>query len=157
MSSLTLVEIAVREALPADAEVLARLQAEMDGEVNADRQHDVAMMRELLLEMASYPFFRAYLAIDGGGTAVGTFSLLIFSSPSHQGTRQALLDAVVVKTEKRGQGVGEAMLKQALKIASEAGCYKVMLSSSLKRIDAHRFYKQMGFSQHGVGFSILLQ
>lgn len=148
--------ITVREAFADDAEILARLQSEMDDEPYDENRHDAALMREILLDMAAYPNFRAYLAFDKDGVAIGTFSLLVFGSPSHHGARQALLDAVVVTAARRGQGVGEAMLKQALHIAADAGCYKLMLSSNLKRIDAHRFYERLGFSRHGVGFSILL-
>lgn len=148
--------VTVREATPDDAEVIARLQAEMDDLVFEESDYDGPVMREILLDMAGYPFFRAYLAQDAQGTPVGTFSLLVFHSPTHHGTKQALLDAVVVTRESRGLGVGAAMLERAMQIASDAGCYKMMLSSNLKRMDAHRFYERLGFSQHGVGFSILL-
>ena len=148
--------LTVREVNTGDAEVLARLQAEMDDHALDETGSEVAAMRDILLDMAAYPFFKAYLAMDARGEVVGTFSLLVFSSPSHQGTSQAVLDAVVVTRARRGEGAGEAMLRQAMRIASEAGCYKLMLSSNLKRMDAHRFYERLGFSQHGVGFSILL-
>lgn len=160
MNTDILSDITVREASVADAAALARLQSEMDDKFDDEPQeesrHETAMMREILLDMTAYPNFRAYLAFDHSGEAIGTFSLMIFGSPSHYGTRQALLDAVVVTAARRAQGVGEAMLKQALKLATDNGCYKLMLSSSLKRMDAHRFYERLGFTQHGVGFSILL-
>lgn len=156
MNDEILPEITVREAHDGDAEVLARLQAEMDDRTVDEEGHAVAAMREVLLDMAAYPFFKAYLVTDALGDVIGTFSLLVFSSPSHHGTPQAVLDAVVVSGKRRGEGIGEAMLRKALHIASEAGCYKLMLSSNLKRIDAHRFYEHLGFTQHGVGFSILL-
>lgn len=156
MSTDILPELTIREAHTGDAEVLARLQAEMDDRTLDEDGYAAAAMREVLLDMAAYPFFKAYLATDAGGEVVGTFSLLVFNSPSHHGTPQAVLDAVVVTGKRRGEGAGEAMLKQAMRIAAEAGCYKLMLSSNLKRIDAHRFYERLGFSQHGVGFSILL-
>lgn len=148
--------ITVREATPGDAGAIARLQSEMD-DLNFDESgFDGLAMREILLDMTGYPFFRAYLATDEEGRPVGTFSLLVFHSPSHQGTKQAMLDAVVVTRTSRGRGIGIAMIERALQIAGDAGCYKVMLSSNLKRMDAHRFYESIGFTQHGVGFSILL-
>ena len=33
-----------------------------------------------------------------------------------------------------------------------AGCYKLALSSNLKRADAHRFYDSLGFERHGFSF-----
>lgn len=156
MSRPELTAVHVREATMDDAELLAVLQAEMDDEEVEDRSRAGADMRQTLLDMARYPDFHAYLVRDGGGVAVGSFSLMIFSSPSHGGSKQALLDAVVVSRSRRGQGIGEAMLQHAMRLAKDAGCYKMMLSSNLKRVDAHRFYERLGFSQHGISFSILL-
>jgi hypothetical protein len=48
------------------------------------------------------------------------------------------------------------MIKRALQIAAGAGCYKMTLSSNLKRVDAHRFYESTGFRQHGISFSMPL-
>ncbi|MCO1601628.1 GNAT family N-acetyltransferase [Desulfosporosinus nitroreducens] len=38
--------------------------------------------------------------------------------------------------------------------AKEENCYKLMLSSNKKRIEAHKFYEQLGFRQHGISFMI---
>ena len=37
---------------------------------------------------------------------------------------------------------------------SAAGCYKMALSSNLKREAAHRFYDSLGFGRHGYSFLI---
>lgn len=147
-------EVRVRVATVADAGVLAPLLAEMDDELPQADWADA--IRDLLAEMASYPHFHCYLVFDGE-TPVATFSLLVFRSPSHRASRQAVLDAVVVTRLRRGQGFGEAMLKEAMRLATEAGCYKLALSSNLKRMDAHRFYETLGFAQHGISFGIALQ
>ncbi len=34
----------------------------------------------------------------------------------------------------------------------EAGCYKMSLSSNLKRAQAHAFYESIGFEKHGYSF-----
>jgi GNAT superfamily N-acetyltransferase len=154
MSIVDTADVTVREANPHDANQLAALLAEMDDE--PERRMDAEHMRKIMAEMASYPDFRVYLALDSAGAAVGTFSLMAFISPSHGGARQAMLDAVVVTRSRRGQGVGRTMLQHALNIAAAAGCYKMTLSSNLKRVDAHRFYEDIGFRQHGISFSIPL-
>ena|SRR6478672_369169 len=150
-------DIAVREAVPGDAEVLGALLAEMDDDASEAEGFNASLTRQIMTDMATYPDFKAYLALDEKGTAVGTFSLMVFCSLSHLGTRQALLDAVVVTRHQRGQGVGEAMLQRALHIASASGCYKLSLSSNIKREAAHRFYERLGFAQHGVSFSVYLK
>lgn len=156
MNRHALPNIELREAILADADTLAALLSEMDGDgprhaPDFDGKH----MREILADMAAYPDFRAYLAFDQD-EPVGSFSLMIFSSPSHQGMRQATLDAVVVTRSRRGAGIGEAMIRRALQIAAAAGCYKMALSSDLKRADAHHFYESIGFRQHGISFCMPL-
>ncbi|MDY7021555.1 MAG: hypothetical protein SWJ54_09355 [Cyanobacteriota bacterium] len=46
------------------------------------------------------------------------------------------------------------MIRAALKLSAEAGCYKVTLSSNLHRDHAHKFYESLGFQQHGAEGSI---
>lgn len=147
-------DIRIREAVLADADVIAALQAEMDDAFSGRRRPDGGRMRAVLAEMQRYPDFRCYLATDDEGKAVGTFSLMVFCSPSHEGENQAMLDAVVVTAGMRGRGVGEQMIREAMRIAADAGCYKMMLSSNLKRADAHRFYERLGYRQHGFSFTI---
>jgi GNAT superfamily N-acetyltransferase len=152
MNARTEPAIVVREAIAEDAETIAALMAEMDDVPAAEA--DASAIRHVIAEMSAYPDHRVYLALDLAGTPVGTFSLMIFCSPSHQGARQGMLDGVVVTRAQRGQGVGRAMLRHALTMAASAGCYKLALSSNLKRVDAHRFYEDIGFQQHGISFSI---
>jgi GNAT superfamily N-acetyltransferase len=149
-------KITIREATPEDAASLARLMAEMD-DVDAQQasKSDEEAMARTLASMAAHSFFRAYMVLENA-MPVASFSIMIFSSPAHQGVPQALLDAVVVTHTRRSAGIGEAMVKHALNIARDAGCYKMMLSSNLKRVAAHRFYENIGFAQHGISFAIPL-
>ena len=147
--------IEVRLATVDDAATLIALLAEMDDAPTRDAAFDVAAAQGIITRMATYPDFRAFL-VFADGIAVGTFSLLIFCSLAHEGSKQAVLDAVVIGRRCRGQGIGSVMLEQACKIASDAGCYKIALSSNLKRMDAHRFYETHGFKQHGISFALPL-
>ena len=148
--------IDIRVALAKDAAVLADLLAEMDdAPAQSDPVFGAEQMREVLADMAAHADFRAYLMLEDG-RAIGSFSLMIFRSPAHCGSRQALLDAVVVARAQRGRGLGKIMITHALQLASAAGSYKMSLSSSQKRTAAHRFYESLGFTQHGISFSLPL-
>jgi GNAT superfamily N-acetyltransferase len=46
------------------------------------------------------------------------------------------------------------MMNHAMALAHEAGCYKLALSSNLKRTRAHAFYDSLGFERHGVSFLV---
>jgi hypothetical protein len=46
------------------------------------------------------------------------------------------------------------MMKYALRICGEKGCYKAALSSNLKRERAHAFYESLDFERHGYSYRI---
>ncbi len=46
------------------------------------------------------------------------------------------------------------MMNYAIKLCRENGCYKVALSSNLKREKAHAFYEKLGFKKHGYSFLV---
>lgn len=48
------------------------------------------------------------------------------------------------------------MMRHALKLAADNGCYKAIVSSNLRRGVAHAFYESLGFERHGYSFRISL-
>jgi len=48
------------------------------------------------------------------------------------------------------------MMAHAIDIARAHGCYKLALSSNVKRDAAHAFYDRLGFERHGYSFRIML-
>jgi GNAT superfamily N-acetyltransferase len=56
----------------------------------------------------------------------------------------------------QGRGVGAAMMRAAMDLARDKGCYKLVLSSNAKRVRAHAFYERLGFTRHGISFSVIL-
>ncbi|MEA5497827.1 GNAT family N-acetyltransferase [Limnoraphis robusta Tam1] len=111
-------------------------------------------IEELFNKINQIPNYKIYL-VWLEEKAVGTFSLLYVPTMMHRGFHQfAVLDAVSVDSVYRSQGIGKAMIRTALKLSAEAGCYKVTLSSNLHRDRAHAFYESLGFQQHGWSFSL---
>lgn len=92
------------------------------------------------------------LVVDVGGRVVGTAVLIIIPNLSHQGRPWAVVENVVVEEAERGKRYGELLMQRALAIAKEAGCYKLTLTSSKPRADAHRFYQRLGFRATHEGF-----
>jgi ribosomal protein S18 acetylase RimI-like enzyme len=82
------------------------------------------------------------LIARSAGTIIGTTTLVMFPLPT--GLR-AWIEDVVVDESARGQGAGEAMTQEALRIAREAGARTVDLTSRPSREAAGRLYERAGF------------
>jgi GNAT superfamily N-acetyltransferase len=142
------IPLEVRIATAADLAVLQELYADMDGE-SPLRAETIA---ELFDMIALVPNYFIFLACQEG-EPVGTFSLLYVPTMMHRGYHKyAILDAVTVRSDRRGKGIGADMMRTAIRLCAEAGCYKVALSSNLRRDRAHEFYRSLGFDQHGWSF-----
>lgn len=105
--------------------------------------------------MKTYPDYHVYVAtIDG--TIVGTFALLIMDNLAHLGAPSGVVEDVVVSAKRQGQGVGKQLMQFAMERCRARGCYKMALSSHIKREAAHRFYDSLGFERHGYSFRLML-
>jgi hypothetical protein len=47
-------------------------------------------------------------------------------------------------------------MAEVTRIASNLGCYKIVLTSNLTRQRAHEFYRRLGWQQTHAGFSLSL-
>jgi ribosomal protein S18 acetylase RimI-like enzyme len=99
---------------------------------------DAAALREIV----ESPTTTVLLARDGAGRIVGSMTLAVFRIPT--GLR-AWIEDVVVDESARGQGVGEALNREALRRAQAAGCRTVDLTSRPSREAANRLYVRLGF------------
>ncbi|MBD2213712.1 GNAT family N-acetyltransferase [Nostoc linckia FACHB-104] len=145
--------IDIRIAKSEDLPLLNQLYADMDGQPPIPKDD----LEKIFAEIAQVPNYHIYIAYLNQ-QPVGTFSLLHAPTMMHLGYHKfAVLDSVTIISQMRGKGIGSQMVKAALKLSAEAGCYKMMLSSNLKRDRAHQFYQSLGFEQHGWSFKCILQ
>ena len=106
-------------------------------------------------KMMSYPNYTVFVA-EKKDKIVGTFALLIMDNLAHAGTPSGVVEDVVVAENHQNQGIGKEMMQFAIDRCRDFGCYKMVLSSNLKRIEAHQFYENLGFEKHGFSYRINL-
>lgn len=88
------------------------------------------------------------------GEVIGTIILLIVPNLAHRGLPWAVVENVVTDRRFQGRGIGRLMMEHAISRAREAGCYKLQLSSSKTRDEAHHFYESLGFEASAHGFRL---
>ena len=141
-----------REASKADLPDILRLLSQPH--LDDGQALSLAEAERLFDRMARYPDYGIYVAIHDD-RIVGTFALLIMDNLAHQGAPSGVIEDVAVDPQCQGQGIGKAMVRHALRVCGEKGCYKVALSSNLKRDRAHAFYESLGFERHGYSLKIV--
>ncbi len=144
--------IQIRQAIKQDLPQILNLYATVldKGEVISIEQAE-----NLFTKMTFYPNYKVYVA-ENESEIIGTFALLIMDNLAHIGTPSAIVEDVVVSENYQGNGIGKIMMNFAMERCKEERCYKLVLSSNLKRTEAHAFYESLAFEKHGFSFRINL-
>ncbi|MBF5041844.1 GNAT family N-acetyltransferase [Aggregicoccus sp. 17bor-14] len=82
---------------------------------------------------------------DPSGAPVACLQLTYIPGLSRGGMRRALVEAVRVRADLRGQGLGEQLMQDAMARARARGCGLIQLTTDKRREAAHRFYARLGF------------
>ena len=94
--------------------------------------------------MAGRPGNTLLVARDAAGSIVGTLTLMVLLTP---GATFGFVEDVVVDGAARRQGIGEALVRECLRVADEQGAERVELHSGNHRPDAIRRYQRVGFKK----------
>lgn len=141
--------VAIRQANNNDLPYILELYKQPDMDNGAVLSIEQA--ESIYKRISTYPNYKIFVAEDDG-RIVGTFALAIMDNLAHMGATSGLIEDVVVRIDYQGKGVGKQMMKYAIECCRKYGCYKVALSSNLKREKAHYFYESLGFKKHGYSF-----
>ncbi|MFJ9828243.1 GNAT family N-acetyltransferase [Streptomyces sp. NPDC101160] len=94
--------------------------------------------------------------VDDDGLVVGCLQATYIPGLGKAGAERALIEAVRVRADRRGGGLGRELMRRAIARARDRGCGLVQLTSNKSRTEAHRFYDSLGFARSHDGFKLLL-
>jgi len=120
---------------PAIVDAVARLMPQLSSSSPPPTTADLS-------DVVASPATDLFIALDDGGTIVGTATLATFRIPTGM---RAWIEDVVVDDAARGAGVGHALTTAMLDRARELGCVTVELTSRPSREAANRLYRRAGF------------
>jgi len=150
--------IELRPAAEADLPALVALLA--DDPLGIGREgrtgEDLAPYRRAFELVAADPAHALVVAADGA-EIVGTLQLSILPGLSRRGALRGQVEGVRVRADRRGGGLGAAMIGWAVEEAGRRGCALVQLTTDKSRADAHRFYERLGFVASHEGFKLELR
>jgi N-acetylglutamate synthase-like GNAT family acetyltransferase len=131
----------VRDATVADAPALAPLLGEL-GYPAA-----VGSLESRMRRMLSRDDQRILVA-ERDGAVLGLLALHIFPVLAYD-RDLAMIMALVVTERARGLGVGRALIERAAAVGKSLGASRLMVTTHVRRADAHAFYERLGFEFTG--------
>ena len=87
---------------------------------------------------------------------IGTLQLSFIQYLTFRGGIRAQIEAVRVRKDQRGTGLGTEMFEWAIDRAKKRGAHLLQLTTDKKRPDALRFYENLGFKSSHEGMKMHL-
>jgi len=141
--------VPVRPATEADAASIARLMGEL-GYPSTPGQ-----VRDRLARVAGDDDYAAFVALADG--EVAGFLGMQRGWPFEHDRPFARIVSLVVDARVRRRGLGARLVRLAEEWARERGAYVLMLTTNVRRHEAHRFYESMDFSRTGYRYARALE
>ena len=127
-----------------------------------DEDTIVGLVSDLALSIdetspVSVPYVRIFLAATGAGIllaeldgeVIGLLSYSIRPNLYHAAP-VALIEELIVQATARNQGIGKALLTEALRLFQEMGCAEASISTMPENTGAQRLYRSLGLADEAV-------
>ncbi len=98
----------------------------------------------------------SYVVAEAGARVIGCYQLTFIRGLSYTGGWRAQIESVRIAADRRGGGLGHAMMLDAISRARSRGCILVQLATDMRREHSRRFYERLGFAATHHGMKLIL-
>jgi ribosomal protein S18 acetylase RimI-like enzyme len=134
-------DLAVRRAEAADAEAVARMLHDFNTEYD-DFTPGPSFLAERIRELMDAGEITVLL----GGSGPHGLAVLRFRPALWRRAPECYLEELYVIPDRRGQGLGRALMEAAMELARERGVVDMHLGTSEDDVAARALYESLGFS-----------
>ena len=131
----------IREAVDGDLGALLELYLHLH---ETGIPEDGARLRAAWAKIMADPDHHI-IVCERGGRIVASCTCVVVPNLTRGARPYALIENVVTHRDHRRRGLASACVARAVRIAAEAGCYKVMLLTGAKDEGTLAFYRRCGF------------
>ncbi|MBJ2173901.1 GNAT family N-acetyltransferase [Aureibaculum sp. A20] len=136
--------------------------------VNMIASDALGKLREDYKEPLPEKYFNAFSAINAdpnqelivvetdASEIIGTLQLSFIQYLTYQGGVRAQIEAVRIREDFRGKGIGKLVFEWAIERAKQRKAHLLQLTTDKKRPDAIKFYKKLGFVNSHEGMKLHL-
>ena len=122
--------------------------------------------REAYQDPLPEEYFRAFELIDQDSNQelivienqnaeiIGTLQLSFIQYLTYRGGIRAQIEAVRIREDHRGKGLGAELFTWAIQRAKERGAHLLQLTTDKKRPEAVKFYEKLGFTASHEGMKM---
>jgi predicted N-acetyltransferase YhbS len=138
-------KVIVRRAAPHDAQVIEALYQQLVS------NPAVSVSPERIRQVSQDPHTALFVG-ELDGVVVGTALVSLCADVMFQSQPFAVVENIIVDSSSRNTGIGGVLMGEIESFCLNAECSKIMLLSSIDRIQAHRFFEREGYSasfKHG--------
>lgn len=94
------------------------------------------------------------IVVEESQEIIGTLQLSFIQYLTYQGGIRAQIEAVRIRQDHRGKGLGEKFFQWAIQRAKERQAHVLQLTTDKQRPDALRFYEKLGFKASHEGMKL---
>ena len=91
---------------------------------------------------------------DDNNEVIGTLQLSFIPYLTYRGGTRAQIEAVRIRGDQRGKGLGTLFFQWAIDRAKEKGAHVLQLTSDKQRPEAIKFYENLGFKASHEGMKM---
>lgn len=136
-------------------EIVTMLANDELGKLREDCQEPIAEKYYQAFENINSDINQELIVVENKeNEIIGTFQLTITQYLTYQGGSRAQIEAVRIREDQRGKGIGEKLFEWAIKQSKEKGAHLLQLTTDKKRPEALKFYKKLGFTASHEGMKI---
>lgn len=128
----------IRTASRADAAAIESLYRQLVDDENIN-------VTESQLQVLDEDARTGVLVCEIDGRVLGTVLVSLCADAMYAEQPFAVVENLVVDRQCWGKGIGQALLREVERFCLSRNCSKIMLLSSVSRVDAHRFFEHVGF------------
>jgi GNAT superfamily N-acetyltransferase len=89
------------------------------------------------------------LVAEEDGIPAASCCLYLLPNLTRGGRPIAFIENVVTRPDRRRKGLALMLMREAIDTAWRNDCYKIVLQSNRKRVEAHGLYEKLGFVKDG--------
>lgn len=124
-----------------------------DDDFGKTREGSSESYKEAFEEILSSEYFDVFV-MERDNEIIGCYQMMYLPHLSFTGTKRAQVESIRIKSDLRGQGLGKKLMKHAIQIAKDSECGIFQLTSNKKRIEANKFYRELGLSPTHDGYKL---